>query len=111
MADRLSDVEGVEVLNDVVLNQVLVRFGDDERAYLELLRGEIPVADALLLFNREIFGTFDLRPQLPGIVAPTLVITGEDDFITGPVCAAALAWKIPTNAAPQTALARITPGG
>ena len=31
MADRLRDNEGVEVLNDVVLNQVLVRFGDDAR--------------------------------------------------------------------------------
>jgi glutamate/tyrosine decarboxylase-like PLP-dependent enzyme len=27
---RLSEVDGVEVLNDVVLNQVLVRFGDDD---------------------------------------------------------------------------------
>jgi glutamate/tyrosine decarboxylase-like PLP-dependent enzyme len=29
MADRLREADGVEVLNDVVLNQVLVRFGDD----------------------------------------------------------------------------------
>ena len=64
------------------------RFGRAEQAYLETLRGEIPVADALLLFNEEIFTTFDLRPWLPKITAPTLVITGEDDFITGPACAA-----------------------
>jgi pimeloyl-ACP methyl ester carboxylesterase len=64
------------------------RYGEAERAYLDGLRGEIPVADALLLFNKEIFTTFDLRPDLPRITAPTLVITGEDDFITGPVCAA-----------------------
>ena len=31
IADRLRDADGIEVLNDVVLNQVLVRFGDDER--------------------------------------------------------------------------------
>ena len=31
VADRLRAADGVEVLNDVVLNQVLVRFGDDER--------------------------------------------------------------------------------
>jgi glutamate/tyrosine decarboxylase-like PLP-dependent enzyme len=31
MADRLREANGVEVLNDVVLNQVLVRFGDDAR--------------------------------------------------------------------------------
>jgi glutamate/tyrosine decarboxylase-like PLP-dependent enzyme len=29
-AERLSSLSGVEVLNDVVLNQVLVRFGDDD---------------------------------------------------------------------------------
>ena len=46
--------------------------------------GEVPVADALLLFNNEVFTTFDLRPSLPKIAAPTLVITGERDFITGP---------------------------
>jgi pimeloyl-ACP methyl ester carboxylesterase len=64
------------------------RYGDAERAYLETLRGEAPVADALLLFNTEVFNTFDVRPDLAAITAPTLVITGEDDFITGPVCAA-----------------------
>ena len=31
MADTLRESDGVEVLNEVVLNQVLVRFGDDER--------------------------------------------------------------------------------
>ena len=31
IADRLRETDGVEVLNDVVLNQVLVRFGDDAR--------------------------------------------------------------------------------
>ena len=64
------------------------RFGEVERAYLETLRGEIPNADALLLFNNEVFQTFDLRPDLAAITASALVITGEDDFITGPVCAA-----------------------
>jgi threonine aldolase len=28
-AEQLGDVEGVEIVNDVVLNQVLVSFGDD----------------------------------------------------------------------------------
>jgi pimeloyl-ACP methyl ester carboxylesterase len=64
------------------------RYGAAEQAYLETLRGEIPVADALLLFNNEVFTTFDQRPDLPKITAPTLVSTGEDDFITGPICAA-----------------------
>jgi glutamate/tyrosine decarboxylase-like PLP-dependent enzyme len=30
MADALRAADGVQVLNDVVLNQVLVRFGDDD---------------------------------------------------------------------------------
>ena len=32
MANRLAEADGVEVLNDVVLNQVLVRFDDDDQA-------------------------------------------------------------------------------
>ncbi|HYH90158.1 MAG TPA: pyridoxal-dependent decarboxylase [Solirubrobacteraceae bacterium] len=32
MADRLSQVDGIEVVNDVTLNQVLVRFADDDAA-------------------------------------------------------------------------------
>jgi glutamate/tyrosine decarboxylase-like PLP-dependent enzyme len=32
MANRLAEADGVEVLNDVVLNQVLVRFHDDDQA-------------------------------------------------------------------------------
>jgi proline iminopeptidase len=64
------------------------RFGDAEQDYLESLRGEVPVAAALLLFNNEVFTTFDLRPKLPSITASTLVITGAEDFITGPISAA-----------------------
>jgi proline iminopeptidase len=64
------------------------QYGDEERAYLEKLRGDSPNADALRLFNQEIFGTFDLRPELKKITAPTLVVTGVDDFITGPPSAA-----------------------
>jgi proline iminopeptidase len=39
------------------------------------------------VFNQEIFATFDLRNQHARISAPTLVITGGEDFICGPVCA------------------------
>jgi pimeloyl-ACP methyl ester carboxylesterase len=67
------------------------RFGDRERAYLESLRSDVPNPDPLRLFNLEIVETFDLRPELAQITASTLVITGEDDFITGPVCAEELA--------------------
>jgi proline iminopeptidase len=66
-------------------------YGEREREYLRVLDGEIPCGDALKLFNGEIFTSFDLRPLLPRITAPTLVITGEDDFICGPVCAREIA--------------------
>jgi len=67
------------------------RYGEEERAYLETLRAEVPNADALHQWEREIFDTFDLRPELPKITAPTLVITGEEDFITGPPSAKEIA--------------------
>jgi len=63
-------------------------YGDKERAYLETLRADTPNADTLRFFNQEIFETFDLRPELEKITAPTLVVTGSEDFITGPPSAA-----------------------
>ena len=62
-------------------------FGGAEAGYLDTLKTEKLNADALKLFNKEIFETFDLRRELGAISAPTLVITGEADFICGPVCA------------------------
>lgn len=59
------------------------------------LRVEIPNADALRLFNQEIFTTFDLRPQLARTRASTLIITGEADFITGPLTVAEIAVHVP----------------
>jgi len=66
------------------------RYGEATRRYLESIRPDVPNQDPLRLFNKEIFETFDLRPESPRITAPTLVITGEEDFITGPQCAADL---------------------
>jgi proline iminopeptidase len=62
-------------------------FGDAEAGYLDTMKTEPLNADTLRLFNKEIFETFDLRADLELIKAPTLVITGEEDFICGPVCA------------------------
>jgi pimeloyl-ACP methyl ester carboxylesterase len=62
-------------------------FGAAEAGYLDTLKSETPNADTLRLFNKEIFETFDLRGELRTITAPTLVITGDEDFICGPVCA------------------------
>ena len=37
LADAMRDVDGVEILNDVVLNQVLLRFGDDDATTREVV--------------------------------------------------------------------------
>jgi proline-specific peptidase len=60
------------------------RYGDSERAWTQSLAGDRLNAGATRLWEREIFEHFDLRPELERITAPTLVITGEKDFITGP---------------------------
>ena len=89
-AEQAGDWGSDEELAGIVLRELpfyFARFGDAEREYLRSLEGEIPAGDALKLFNNEVFTTFDLRPELALIAAPTLVLTGEDDFICGPVSA------------------------
>ena len=71
------------------------RFGSAEAGYLDAIRSDSVNADALRLFNEEIFNTFDLRSKLPSITAPTLVINGDEDFICGPLCAAEMSAAIP----------------
>jgi proline iminopeptidase len=70
-------------------------FGPAEAGYLDTLKTEPLNADTLRLFNQEIFTTFDLRDRLPKIRAKTLVITGDEDFICGPVCAGEICAGIP----------------
>jgi proline iminopeptidase len=91
--EQAGDFETDAELGGLVARELpfyFARYGEAERAYHESIRDEVPNADALRLFNEEIFATFDLRPELGRIGAPTLVITGAEDFITGPVCAAEL---------------------
>ena len=62
-------------------------FDEKARVYLaEHVALERPNPDALKLFNDGI-ETWDMRPDLARITAPSLVITGDADFITGPECA------------------------
>ena len=77
-------------LSNLVLREwplYFAHYGPVEMGYLDTLRTETVNADALKLFNEEIFTTFDLRSRLPNITAQTLVITGDEDFICGPICA------------------------
>jgi proline iminopeptidase len=62
------------------------RFGPAEAAYLDTFRSDPINGDAQRAFGGEL-PDLDLRSRLSNITAPTLVITGEDDFICGPVCA------------------------
>jgi proline-specific peptidase len=70
-------------------------FDETARVYLEEhVAPERPNPDALKLFNDGI-ETWDLRHDLARIAAPTLVITGDSDFITGPECARDIGDGIP----------------
>jgi pimeloyl-ACP methyl ester carboxylesterase len=99
----LSEEQDCKFTTDVELANIFfrefplyfARYGEAEAGYADTLRSEAINADTLLLFNKEIFKTFDVRGRLPTITAPTLVITGEDDFICGPLCAAEIAAAIP----------------
>jgi proline-specific peptidase len=90
-AEQEGAFETDEELSELVFREMplyFARYGPVEAGYLDTLRTETVNADTLQLFNKEIFNTFDLRDTLPTITAPTLVITGDDDFICGPRCAA-----------------------
>jgi proline iminopeptidase len=66
-------------------------YGDRERAFVETLAGLVPNADALRRFNSAVWPSFDLRPALARIEAPTLVVAGDRDFIAPPLAARAIA--------------------
>ncbi|HET9783103.1 MAG TPA: alpha/beta hydrolase [Candidatus Dormibacteraeota bacterium] len=79
-----------EELSPIIFRELplyFAHFGAAEAGYLDTLKSEMINADALKLFNKEIFNTFDLRERLQSITAQTLVITGDEDFICGPLCA------------------------
>jgi proline-specific peptidase len=70
-------------------------YGEREQAHVASLADDELCVDATRLWEKEIFEQFDMRPLLPSLTMPTLVITGERDFITGPACGAELAEGIP----------------
>ncbi|MHB8571644.1 MAG: alpha/beta fold hydrolase [Candidatus Dormibacteria bacterium] len=84
---RFHDDQELAELVRRELRFYVAHFGKAEAEYLDFLSTEVPNGDALRLFNSEIWPTFDLRSSLEAITAPTLVITGGEDFITGPACA------------------------
>lgn len=70
------------------------RFGDRERTFVEAVSEPVN-ADALNRWNTEEFASFDLRPELARVEAPTLVLAGARDFICGPQPAREIAAAIP----------------
>ena len=86
-----------EQLREIVFRGMpfyFARFGAAEAGYLDTFSSENINADAMKVFGEEI-PSLDLRSRIASITAPTLVITGEEDFICGPVCAAEMTRAIP----------------
>jgi proline-specific peptidase len=97
-AEQAGKFESDQELTELVLREYplyFARYGEIEAGYIDTLRTETVNADTLKLFNEEIFTTFDLRSLLPIITAPTLVITGDEDFICGPTCTDEIFTRIP----------------
>jgi pimeloyl-ACP methyl ester carboxylesterase len=67
------------------------RYGEREQAFVQTLAGLVPNADALRRFNGDVWPSFDLRPALARIEAPTLIVAGERDFVAPPAAAQAVA--------------------
>jgi proline-specific peptidase len=96
--EQAGDFENEDELHELVQREMpfyTAALGAREQAYLDAIGHERPNRDALKLFNETIFETFDFRPDLPRITAETLVIAGEQDFITGPVSAREIAAALP----------------
>ena len=96
--EQAGEFETDQQISDIVFRELpmyFAHFGPAEAGYLDTLKTETVNADTLRFFNKEIFNTFDMRSRLPKITARTLVITGEDDFITGPMCADEICACIP----------------
>ncbi len=96
-AGQFSSDEDLSPLVFRELPLYFAHFGPVEAGYLDTLKSDLVNAHALKLFNEDIFNTFDLRPSLPGITCATLVITGDDDFICGPVCAEEISKRVPDS--------------
>jgi pimeloyl-ACP methyl ester carboxylesterase len=98
----LDEEEAAEFADDEALAENLARqwplyfgrYGEREAAFVQTLAGLVPNADALRRFNSDVWPSFDLRPQLARIAAPTLVLAGDRDFVAPPAAARAIARAI-----------------
>jgi proline iminopeptidase len=99
----LDEEEAAEFTDDGALAENLARqwplyfgrYGEREQAFVRTLAGLVPNADALRRFNSEIWPSFDLRPGLARITAPTLVLAGDRDFVAPPMAARVIGDAVP----------------
>jgi proline-specific peptidase len=94
-AGEFADDAELAALSRRFLPLYFGRYDEAAASYLESLADEIPNGDAIRQWESEIFRSFDLRPELERIEAPTLVITGDGDFAAGPASAEEIARGIP----------------
>jgi proline iminopeptidase len=98
----LDEEEAAEFEDDEALATNLARqwplyfghYGEREAAFVQTLAGLVPNADALRRFNSDVWPSFDLRPRLARIGAPTLVLAGDRDFVAPPAAARAISESI-----------------
>jgi pimeloyl-ACP methyl ester carboxylesterase len=65
--------------------------GRGTKAFLDEFARQRPDLDALRYFNDRLAGSYDLRPRLGEIEAPTLIVNGERDFFGPRISAQELA--------------------
>ena len=88
--EQAGEYEDDAALARVVAREMPLYFHEyDERArsWVEAIAAHPCNADALRYFNDVEFLSVDLRPELGAIEAPTIVVTGESDFICPPEAA------------------------
>ncbi|HET9343376.1 MAG TPA: alpha/beta hydrolase [Candidatus Eremiobacteraceae bacterium] len=90
--DALRQEQAGEYEDDAALARVVARemplyfheYGERARRWVDLLAAHPCNADALRYFNEDEFLSTDLRADLQLVTAPTLIVTGESDFICPP---------------------------
>jgi proline iminopeptidase len=88
----LEEEQAGKFADDAELGRIVARelpfyfahYGENERAFVQHALEQPVHAGALRYFNANEFMSFDLRPALPRVTAPTLVLAGGEDFILGP---------------------------
>jgi proline iminopeptidase len=71
------------------------KFNESAQAYCERTKDSLIKVAPLRVFNEKEAPTFDLRPLLKKVTAPTLVIVGRHDFITNVSMAEEMVKNIP----------------